>query len=241
MYFNDLYSSVSARFANWLEVSTTGNDYIDDLALDYINRALSSLLMEAPRGWNYLTDDRYQLTISGNEADLPSDCGVILRVYDDSTGTGKPNIYYSNEGDISEGFRIERSFTKAAGFSADKIVFYSAPSGSVYLSYQKLIPAFTGTGDEYCAFPADILLLEAQRIRCREKGLINEWNALKADYDEMLKKFKAKHQNVAAAMNIEINDAYGNPLMLPGIGLNEGSGSPRNPYGFSNDTDYVRY
>lgn len=241
MFYNDLYSEVAARFSNWLEVSTTGNDHIADLALDYINRALGSLLLEAPRGWDYLTVDRYELTLGGDtglECDLPSDCGVVLRVYTDPTATHKPTIYYSNEGKVSNGFRMIRNFTKAAGHSGTKIKFYYAPIATPFLEYQILVPNFEGSGTEYCAFPGELMLLEAQRIRCREKGLIKEWETLKTDYNEMLDKFKQKHQNVAMDMEININDAQGVPVLIPEYGLQSGM-KTRQQWGKRNDMDFV--
>jgi len=241
MFYQDKYSEIAARFSNWLEVSTTDNEHIADLSLDYINRAIGSLLLEAPRGWDYLTNDRYELVLGGSsglECSLPVDCGVILRIYTDSNDTKKPTIYYSNEGKSSSGFRIIRAFTLASGHTGTKIEFYSSPSTTPYLKYQILVPAFTGIGVEYCAFPGELILLEAQHIRCREKGLTNEWKMVSGDYEAMLLKFKAKHQNVAEDISIEINDANGFPVCVPNYSLDKG-GYGVIPINISNDTDYV--
>lgn len=240
MFYNDLYSEIAARFTNWLETSNV-SDRIADLTLDYINRGLSSLLLEAPRGWDYLTNDRYPLVLGGSsglECDLPVDCGVILRIYTESSGTKKPTVYYANDGRTYTGFRIIRSFTVASGFAGTKIEFFSAPGFTPYLKYQIMIPAFTASSaPEYCAFPGELILLEAQKIRCREKGLANEWKMISGDYESMLQRFKSKHQNVAEEVSLEINDSDGSPVFIPQHNLH--GYSNKNPYGYSNDTDYV--
>lgn len=242
MFYNDLYSEIAARFTNWLETSNSSDD-IADLSLDYLNRALSSLLLEAPRGWDYLTNDRYELTLggtSGNECTLPTDCGVVLRIFTEISGNKKPLIYYSKDGNIHSGFRFISSFSRTAGFTENKIEFFITPTTTPYLKYQKLVETFTGSGIEYSPFPGDLLLMEAQRIRCREKGLANEWKMIAGDYEAYLQKFKSKHQNMSEAMDISINDADGIPVTIPLYSMGTGA-YQKPPYGSANDSDYYRY
>jgi hypothetical protein len=233
MFFNDLYSDIAARFSNWLEVSTSDSEYITDLALDYINRAIGSLLLEAPRGWDMLTKDRYTLTIGGTDgktAVLPTDCGSILLVYSDPNDDNIPTIRYYSGKD----YEIDRSFSTSAGYSAS-LKFVEEVIYTMYLRYQVIPTIFTGSGTEYSPFPADLVLLSAQRIRCREKGLNNEWQALKGEYDDFLMKFKGKHQNVSECGDLGINDAAGNMIRIPTYDMAGNNDRPVSRYG--NDWD----
>jgi hypothetical protein len=263
MFLQERYSEVAPRLINWLEVANTGNANIANLALDLLNRACASLQLEAPTGWDYLTVDRYALTLSGTsglECALPADCGVILKVYTDPTGTEKPTIYYHKDGRINTGFKLASAFaieglstdsgvtfTPVDGFSATKIKFFYAPISAPFLRYQVLVPKFTGvttktvgqttyTRDEFCAFPGELLLLEAQRIRCREKGMVNEWKMMQPEHAAFLKKFKDQHQNVAEDFQVDVTDSQGNPLQIPEYGLGTGS-AVRAPWGTRNDQD----
>ena len=249
--FSDKYSDVAPRFINWLDRKNTGNTNIPDLALDYINRAQASLAQEAPRGWIYLTKDHVELTLipasngnppggaTGLEYSIPSDCGVLLTIYVDTTVTGKPTIYYSRNGKIMFGFRFDPNFTKAGGF-ASTVKFFYTPINIPYARYQVQLDKFTGVGDEYCAFPGELVLLEAQHIRCAEKGLISEWKMLESAYQDFLEKFKEKNQNISTQMQPEINDGFGNPLLIPEFGLSSGMKS-RQIMGRRNDMDVTRY
>ena len=251
MMFSDLYSEVQPRFVNWLGNSNTGNTVITDLALDYLNRAQDSLANEAPRGWVYLTKDHVLLSLipaaggvpaggaTGLEYALPSDLGVLLCVYVDTTLTHKPTIYYYRNGKIIFGFKMDPNYSKAAGFQST-IKFFYTPINTPYCRYQVQLARFTGAGTEYCPFPGDLLLLEAQKIRCAEKGLVQEWGMLKGQYEDYLSKFKDKNQNIVDVVSPEINDGFGNPLIIPEFGLSSGMKS-RQIMGRRNDMDVTRY
>jgi hypothetical protein len=251
MLFSDKYSDVAPRFINWVGNKNTGNTNIPDLALDYLNRAQASLAQEAPRGWVYLTKDHVALSLipaappnpaggaTGLEYALPTDCGVPLVIYADTTLTHKPTIYYSRHGKIMFGMAFNPNYTKGAGFAAT-VKFYYTPINIPYCRYQVQLDAFTGTGDEYCAFPGDLLLLEAQKIRSAEKGLANEWKMLSASYESYLEKFKSKNQNICDAIQPELNDGMGNPVVIPEYALATGMKS-RQIAGRRNDMDVTRY
>ena len=241
MLFSDTYTTIANRFKNWLQQSNEGAVYVADLALDYANRAQDSLEMEASRGWNYLTADRVALTLGGStglECTLPTDCGVLLAVYHDANGDYKPDMYFYKDGKIVAGFQFTDTFAPTTGH-ARKIKFYYAPTGVPYCRYQKILADFTGTGTEYSFFPGQLLLLEMQRQRCIEKGLLNEYKSIDAEYTKQLRKFKEQHQNCAEAMEIDINDANGLPVSIPEYGLGAGT-RQRQLFGRRNDYDHVR-
>jgi hypothetical protein len=251
MLFSDKYTDVARRFVNWLGSFSSGNAQAGIVALDYINRAQSSLAQEAPRGWTYLTKDHVELTLipaaggnppggsTGLEYALPADCGMLLTVYVDTTLSGKPTVYYSRNGKIMFGFRFDPNFDKASGFSSTLKFFYT-PINTPYARYQIQLSDFTGTGTEYCSFPGELVLREAQRIRCLEKGLLKEWEVLKVDYTDFLEKFLEKNQNPAGIIQPEINDGFGNPLVIPEFNLASGM-KQRQIQGRRNDMDTTRY
>jgi hypothetical protein len=251
MMFSDKYADVAARLINWLGNSNSGNSVVPDLALDLLNRAQESLAQEAPRGWLYLTKDHVELTLipaaggnlpggsTGLQYALPSDMGVLLTIYVDTTLSGKPTVYYSRNGKIMFGFRFDPNFDKATGFSST-VKFYYTPINTPYCRYQIQLVPFIGTGDEYCSFPGNLLILEAQKIRCMEKGLDKEWQMIQGSYENYLEKFKEKNQNISSAVQPEINDGFGNPLIIPEFGLSSGMKS-RQIQGRRNDMDVTRY
>ena len=242
MIFKDKYADIANRFNQWSECLSTGNTYIADIALDTLNRAQDSLWDDAPNGWDYLCNDHVQLSLGGAtglEVTFPADCGRVLAVYCDATGTQKPTIYYYKDGQTRNGFRFISLFDKSSGY-VWSAKFYYAPISSPFARYQVVLQDFTGTGDEYSAFPSNLLLLEAQRIRCREKGMANEWDMLKGEYESELRKFKQAHQGNNEDMSIEINDANGLPVSIGEYSLGNGSTS-RQVIGRTNDRDGVRY
>lgn len=251
MLFSDKYADVAAEFKNWCGNSNTGNSNVADLALDYLNRAQASLCTEAPRGWVHLTKDHIELSLipaagavpaggaTGLEYALPSDLGVLLMIYVDTTLTHKPTVYYSKDGKIMFGFKFNPNFDKATGFTSTVKFFYT-PINTPYCRYQIKLDAFTGSGDEYCAFPGNLVLLEAQRLRCADKGLVGEWGMLKAMRDDYLSNFKRQNQNMVAEIQPTLNDGFGNPVIIPEFGLASGMKS-RQIMGRRNDMDVTRY
>jgi hypothetical protein len=252
MLFSDKFADVAARFINWLGNSNSGNSNVVNLALDYLNRAQASLCNEAPRGWTYLTKDHVQLNlipaaggnpaggVTGLEYALPADLGVLLMIYVDTTLTYKPTVYYSKDGKIMFGFNFNPNFDKATGY-ASTVKFFYTPINIPYCRYQiQLVPFIASTADEFCAFPGDLVLLEAQKIRCADKGLTSEWGMLRTMYEDYLSKFKKQNQNIAGEIQPTLNDGFGNPVIIPEFGLASGMRS-RQIMGRRNDMDVTRY
>lgn len=240
MFLTDKYADVAARYKSWLQMQNVGK-YIPDLTLDYLNRAKDAIWGKPVRGWDYLTVDYVPLALGGStglEITFPADCGKVLAVYVDNNADHRPDIYYYFAGKIATGMQFISSFDKATGYTW-KAKFYYQPTGTPYVRYQQKVADFTGTGDEYCPFPGNLLLLEAQRIRCLEKGLLKEWQALQADYQDQLKDFTQQHQGNNEEQVIEINDMNGLPVSIPEYGLASGTRN-RQMFGRKNDFDYYR-
>jgi hypothetical protein len=240
MFFKDTYSQIAARFKAWLQ-NDNSNDFVQDLALDYLNQAKDSLLGRPVRGWDYLTVDYVPLALGGStglEITFPAEAQKIIAIYTDPSGIRKPAIFYVKDGRAPNGGEFISVFNKASGF-VWSFKFYYQPTGAIYVRYQKALEDFTGTETEYSPFPGELLLLEAQRIRCRDKGLTPEWKMLKEDYDEKLKNFTMQHQGNNEDAYIENLDANGLQINIPEYTLSSGT-KQRQMFGRRNDLDYRR-
>lgn len=238
MIFSDLYSEVASDFTNWVQAE--GSSSTPDLALRYLNRAQNVLWSNPVNGWDYLIVDRVPLVLGGDtglEVTLPTECKKIIAVYIDNNGDYRPDIYYYKDGRLVFGFQFTANFDKATG-QAHKIKFYYAPAGQPYVKYQKTLADFVGgETPEYSFFPGELLLLCAQSIRTREKGLVQEQQLIDLEYRKLLKEFKAQAQHNCEDYGIEINDANGMPINIPDFRMGSGT-MTRQVYGIRNDMDY---
>lgn len=236
--FNCTLSDLTNSFNSWCESSPTGGEYVSDLGLEYANRAQDALCTEAPEGWDYLSKTA-ALTLSGLVGNMPSDFGVLLSVYADTDGDGKPDYYYYKDGRMLEGFRFADNFAKATGHSFS-ITFYQAPLTPIYIEYQVALADFTGTGTENLFFPKNLMLRKMQHLRCLDKGLLQEWQALSGDYAKELGNFKSQHQNNAQAVEIVVNDSRGREISVPSYSMRNGSSGNRRLIGKTMDQDIYR-
>jgi hypothetical protein len=238
--FADTYSDLALTFNEWLDNSPTGGEYVTNLTLDYANRAQDSIWSEPANGWTLLTRSE-KLTIANLIATLPTGCGLLIHVYSDCDSDGKPDFYYFKDGRLIDGFKFIPGFTKASGHTRS-IQFFQAPNEPIYCDYQVKLDAFAGTSTEYMFFPKSIMLGKMQYLRCLDKGMLNEWKALSAEYEKELSRFKSQHQNVGEMPGITINDSWGKEVVIPRHNLNYDSGGRGRITGSTNDRDtYRRY
>ncbi|CAK0764434.1 conserved hypothetical protein [Gammaproteobacteria bacterium] len=218
MLNTDTYAQIKARLTDWLE-STGGA--VTSIELDLLNRAQKSLWQYRP--WDYLVK-KQALTLANKSANLPSDCGQILDVYHDSDGDGRPDYHYYNESRFSDnGYTIANAFTMQSGHALS-IAFFSNPTNTPVLKYQKTLSDFTGTGTEYSYFPGDLLLLKAQEIHITESGLVGpEYNAITKRLSDELRDYEQAHQDLNQDTRVVQNDVLGDPIDMPGYSL-DGSG-----------------
>lgn len=237
MLFKDTFEDIAASFNSWLDSTPTDGDYVDNLTLEYANRAQESLLSEATLGWQYLTKT-VLLTLSNLVAALPSDYGLLINCYADTDSDGKPDFMYFKDGELLEGFKFIDPFSKSTGHSFS-IQFFQSPLEPLYIDYQAALEDFTGEGTEYSFFPKNLILRKMQNLRCLDKGMLDEWKAIGSDYQIEINKFKSQHQNVAGTIGIQINDSRGFKVVLPRHNLNSYGYSGR-MIGKTNDQDIYR-
>lgn len=236
--FADTYSDLALSFNSWCDSSPTGGEYVSLLPLEYANRAQDALWSDPPQGWDYLTKTA-KLTLSGLTASLPSEFGMMLNVYTDSDGDGKPDRYYFKDGKLLEGFKFSDAFAKDTGHSFS-ITFYQSPESDVYCDYQVKLDPFAGTDTEYLFFPKNLMLRKMQHLRCLDKGMLKEWEVFDKDYQRELDLFKGQHQNSAEAVGIQVNDYRGSEVFLPKYRITTGGAGRGKIVGSTNDQDIYR-
>jgi len=188
---------------------------VSDVALDLINRAQNRLVME--HEWDGLKKIA-ALTISNKTASMPADFGREIMLYVDSDGDGKPEDYLYKDGLTNSGYRINATFTKAAGYTYT-ITFYETPSSTVYLVYMPNLTEFlaadiTGAAT-YSFFPAEIMVKQALVIHMAESGEENnQYQILKAELTEDIRKFQAASQYSNEDFSRELKNSLGNNVSI---------------------------
>jgi hypothetical protein len=172
-------------------------------------------------------------------AALPSDYGLLIHCYADTDSDGKPDYYYFKDGELIDGFKLVPNFSKSSGHSFS-IQFFQSPLEPLYIDYQTALENFTGEGTEYSFFPKNLLFRKMQHLRCLDKGMLDEWKALSAEFKDELGRFKSQHQNIAGTVGIQVNDVRGFAVRLPRNNLNNYGASAGRMIGKTNDQDIYR-
>jgi hypothetical protein len=141
----------------------------------------------------------------------------------DLSGLGVPDFWYYEGCSVEGGYKLRDSFTKSTGHQWT-ITFNYAQSNAVRMVYQRLLEEFTGEGTEYLFFPANLLLLECQKINLREKGQLKELQAVMIAFEEEFKDYCNAHQWVNADSTARMNDRYGNEIITEAMTLDGASG-----------------
>lgn len=229
-YFGDTYlTDIRPVLQDWLTNSGTGKN-VTNLPLTLTNRAQKNLWAKKP--WSNLVV-RVAMTLTSGAYTLPADFGRIIDVWADLNGQGTPTYWFYDGDSYEHGFRIDAGFTKAAGY-ARVLTFNYLQQSNVYIRYQKILSDFTGSGTEYSYFPANLILLEAQKINTLEKGSLKEWQAVSMMFDELFKEFCNATQWVVADATPRINDRFGNEIITESYSLGGDGSRPynENPEGF---------
>jgi len=222
----DKYSDIANRFKECLPRSNQG-DFVEDFALDFLNRANRSL--NAYRPWKLLVKKRQTLTLTDRANVLTTtypDLARIISVYEDTNADGLPDTYYYEKASsMSRGYCISESYSKDTGW-ARTLTFYSSPSDTVYIDYIALLPDFTGTETEYSFFPGELLFAKAMILYLEFDGRVGttEYKLLQNRFIEEERDFtQAQVENYDIRM--EPKDDAGNPVFTDSYSLGGGSES----------------
>ncbi|RPJ55959.1 MAG: hypothetical protein EHM12_11365 [Dehalococcoidia bacterium] len=228
-FLKNIYTQIANAFKEFIGGSNTG-EYINDLALHYINRAQESL--NVYRKWQGLTMIQ-TLTLSGKTTTAIPD-GLIINVFEDTDGDGFPDKYYWNKSsNTSDGYFINNTFSKASGFTRT-ITFYSTPGSAPKMEYIKILEDFTGTGTEYSFFPANMLIAKAAMLYLEADGRIGTPEYVM--HQNCLLNEIVDFCNATQAENIDIvnniKDDFGNVTEVQGYNLIDGDELGSNGYNY---------
>jgi len=213
--FNELIADSMDRFQIWIgnkNVSTT----ITNLRKHYYNRAQKQLEME--QAWDEQVVQE-TLTLTGNQATIPTNALRVVAVGHDYDGDKKPDWYYFNQADQGRGYSIIPNFSKATGRSNTLYLYIGFPYTINAFRYQKALEDFEDSGDEYSFFPTELLFSTAQLIRAKEKNAKpSEYNTILIEQQRLLKNFKsAQYQNMSFKRSV--NSHYGQRIEIDAVDL----------------------
>jgi len=221
-YFGDTYTTnIKPQLQDWL-TNTDASKNVSDLPLDLANRAQKNLW--AKKAWSNLIV-RVSLSLTNASYTFPADFGRIVDMWADLAGQGVATYWFYEADNYEKGYRLDAGFTKAAGYSRS-ITFHYAQQSSAYMRYQKVLSNFTGEGTEYSYFPANLVLLEAQRINALEKGNMKEFSALSTSFNEVFQDFSNTTQWVNYDPSPRLNDRLGNEIYTENYSLSGESSRP---------------
>jgi len=213
-YFRETYdANLRPQLLDYISNWTSGQN-VPDVALDFANRAQKNLWTKKP--WDDLAVD-VEVVLTNNSYALPSDFGRVIWVYADLDGTGAAGHMVWNSMDYG-GYEIRDVFTKAAGHVLTMSFKYEQTE-SIVMIYQKLLDDLTGEGDEYLFFPANIMLLECQKIALREKGDLKELSAADGAFAVEFKEFCNARQWVNHDPRGSFRDSFGNKIVMRSYSL----------------------
>jgi len=214
-YFSETYlADFRPRILDFIS-NHDSSDNVSDVALEHANRAQKNLWMKKP--WDDLAVEVDVILVSNSYA-LPSDFGRVIWLYANLDGTGAAGYLVWNSLDY-DGYKIRDVFTKASVHSLT-LSFNYDQTDSIKMIYQKVLPDFTGSGNEYLFFPANIMLLEAEKINLREKGDLKELAAANSAFDFEFKEFANSRQWVNQNPTGGFRDGQGNKIVMQSYSLN---------------------
>jgi hypothetical protein len=185
------------------------------------NRAVKNLWELKP--WTKLTK-QIQLTLTNNSTPLPADLGRVVEMYGAFDSTGVPSYWYYEQDDES-GYRIDWNWSKSAGAAPVMTFYYEQPT-AIYMRYQHVLEDFTdvieqenGDGAQYSFFPANLVILEAERINCLEKHRIREWQMIEKAHADAVRNYSNANQWVNYGAMAQINDRMGNKVLTQNFTL----------------------
>jgi hypothetical protein len=217
-YFGHTYlTDIKPVLSDWL-TNTGVSKNVTDLPLSLANRAQDNLWAKKP--WSNLAV-RVSISLTVGVYTLPAAFGRIIDMWADLGGNGLPSYWYYEGDNYSTGYRLDAGFAMATGYNRT-ITFNYAQSSSAWLRYQKLLSNFTGVAGttEYSFFPAELIILEAQKINSLGKGNIKEYQGYAAMFEEVFKDFCNASQWINYDPNPKLNDRLGNEVFVESYSLN---------------------
>jgi len=222
-------ANIKARLTVWINAATSATG-IDDLPLDYLNRARQWL-----ESYQWSCDPLttiYSLTVTDNEAVCPSDLKTILEVYTDTLVNGVPDVqFYENHNEVSQ--RYTKYYTHdndTGGYWTLQFPSVSPLLSSPKLKYVKFLADYDGVDTEYSFFPGELLLKTAQMLVIEDYGstMADPQTILNAQA-KMLRNYEYSIEKNNQVPDLTPKDHWGRPIYISGYDLS-GSGGGRNSH-----------
>jgi hypothetical protein len=210
------------------------------LGLKIINRAKDHLCMCKP--WRDLLTE-YQAALDVNkQIVVPADFGMLVYVYADPSGIGKPTWnYFDSDIDVSKRYRIKRTFDTTLGHvrALQFPTTVYVPANPV-LVYSQAIPDYTGEGDEISFFPINLMLTVCKKLLQDFYGASSQDdpNWILRRYTEEMNLFEGYAYQNNAPLDMQIKDYFGNPVRIIGASLDGSQPSSRQVIPFLPSTFY---
>jgi len=225
-YFKSTYADdIQPILSDWTINSRSGKS-VSDLQLSLANRATQNLWNK--KAWSNLVL-LVSLSLDSNGAYAIdtnlSDFGRIVDIADYSDNV--PTQWYEEGNDETFGYKMTNAFTKAAGQS--RVMTFNNPSViSLKMRYVQTLEKFTGSGTEYSYFPANLVILEAQKINTSSKGNPKQHQLFVQEYNDAYNDYKNTTQWVNANTRPVMRDHYGSKVTPQTFSLAGGNPGRRN-------------
>jgi hypothetical protein len=230
MFSSDTFQEFSNSFLFWYNAnansSITGNT-----AVFFANIAQKRIWQYEI--WDYLLKDVTLTVNSAREADLPSDFGKDVAVYEDNNGDGRPDSFLYLNGNQSRGYKVVGDFNQTDGYTNKKFIFFNPPSAAVLLKYQPFLINFdqndANLNTKILAFPLRLMVLTAQVEAMIQMGPItDQYQVLRAEYENEMRDFQDSYQHNNGWVEMAITDRFGNQVFVDDYNLSGGTQSSSN-------------
>lgn len=220
VYMDTYYTDIRKVLLDSLSNSNLGKN-VSDVALSLTNRAQKSLWSKKP--WSNMMV-RVALSLTDGSYTFPADFGRIIDIWADFEGKGVPSYWFYESDNYEGGYRLDAGFTKEGGY-ARVITFHYAQQQSAYMRYQKQLEDFTGASDstEYSYFPANLIILEAQRTYSLEKRAHKDYQFFTELFNEQFDDFCNSNQWVNRDSRPKLNDRLGTEIVTENYSLSGNS------------------
>lgn len=219
--------NVYNRFKDWLRNNNL-NANVTDYAYDLINRATEHLWFRSPNPPS-LTMKRATLSISDNQATLPSDCESILEIFADTNSDGQPDrYYYENAIETWDGYWVDASsFDVSTGHSVT-LNFYNPADSELTLVYQFAPPVVSDTA-HYLFFPEELVFKFGKMMHLSDKGAPpNIYQVAKDEAMDEWSNYISNRANKNIKLAHDVKDSWGNKLYSQSTNL-RGTGNLQGP------------
>jgi hypothetical protein len=220
----DIYAMINASSVYNTNRSTTPAS----LGLIILNQAKDWLCMYKP--WRDLRVKTQIVMDSTRRITLPSDCGLVMSVFTDPAGIGKPMWWYTlYDNDVGKRYEEEVTQDAVTGVFTRKLVWPPTVyiPATPYIIYSKILSDYTASdvaagSTKISFYPMTLMLSVAKKMLQDMYGVAanQDPNWINNRQFEELRMFEAYAYDNNMALDMSVKDRFGNPVYIPGMSLN---------------------